>query len=74
MGVHSKGQVKRLQGRLTEAYQKVMDVMEGRDANPDKPGHDSKIERFVDGQDLRFALGVLDVAIKEIRADLAKRV
>lgn len=47
--------------------------MDGQDANPDKPDHDSKIERLVNGQDLRFALGALDVAIKEIRADLGKR-
>ncbi|WP_090273217.1 hypothetical protein [Halopseudomonas litoralis] len=73
MGFHSKGEVRRLQGRLTEAYEKVIAVMDGKDTNPDDPAHDSRVERWIDSQDLRFALAHLEVAIKEIRGDLGKR-
>tara|TARA_Y100001001_G_scaffold114491_1_gene112138 strand:+ start:4306 stop:4527 length:222 start_codon:yes stop_codon:yes gene_type:complete len=73
MGAHSKGQVNDLKKRLTEAYKQVLTVMDGRDGNPGDPEADSKIERWIDGRDLRFALGHLEVAIKEIRAELGKR-
>lgn len=50
-----------------------MEVMDGKDTNPDDPNHDSPIERRISSRDLRFALGDMEVAIKEIRADLGKR-
>lgn len=46
--------------------------MDGKDANPDDPDHDSPIERSINSQDLRFALSDMETAIKEIRSQLGK--
>lgn len=73
MGFHQrKEEVARLAQRLTERYEALIKVMDGRDTT--RPlGDGSKIEGiWVRGEDIRFAVDDVTTALKEIKSRLGK--
>lgn len=73
MGFHQKNaEVERLARRLTERYEALIAVMQGRETSRPQPGGGSIEGIYVRGEDIRFAVDDVATALKEIKTRLGK--
>ncbi|RSC26471.1 hypothetical protein EGT09_08600 [Pseudomonas putida] len=73
MGFHQrKEEVERLARRLTERYDALITVMEGRASSRALPDGGKIDGIWVRGEDIRFAVDDVATALKEIKSRLGK--
>ncbi|MFJ7788926.1 hypothetical protein [Pseudomonas sp. NPDC096925] len=73
MGFHQKNsEVERLAKRLTERYEALIAVMQGRETTRPQTGGGNIEGVWIRGEDIRFAVDDVATALKEIKSRLGK--